>query len=97
MSNEDPEPLMSVLAPWRDDEEALEEQALESRRELQATLFTSVFEESHARNTQALADTQHRLTELRRQVKDIYAEIKVLVEEEALLRRMVAVGKKHRA
>jgi hypothetical protein len=42
----------------------------------------------------ALASTQKRLTELRQQVKDYYAEIKQLVEEEDLLERILRVRKK---
>jgi len=60
------------------------------------TLFTGVFDETLARNEQALAEIQDRLVRLRAVVKNTYAEIKELVEEELFLRRMVAVGRKRR-
>lgn len=54
------------------------------------------FEDAHGNAVQALARTQERLSQLRKQRGEINAEIKTLVDDEVLLNRMVQVRKSPR-
>jgi hypothetical protein len=51
------------------------------------------FEDAHNNVVQALATTQERLRDLRKQRNEINSEIKQLVEDEELLTRMTRVRK----